>query len=38
MVNQQPETLASALLLLWRHHREDILARVWGSLGGPTRI
>ncbi len=38
MVNQQPETLASALRVLWRNHREDILARVWGSLGGPTRI
>ena len=38
MVNQQPETVASALCLLWRNHREDILARVWGSLGGPSRL
>ena len=38
MVNQEPETLASALRLLWRNHRGDILARVWGSLGGPSRI
>ena len=38
MLNQQPEIMASALRLLWRNYREDILARVWGSLGGPTRL
>ena len=38
MVNQQPETMASALRFLWRNYREEILARVWGSLGGPSRV
>ena len=37
MVDQQSDTLASALRFLWRNYRGDILARVWGSLGGPTR-
>ncbi len=29
MINQQPDTVAGALRLLWRQHREEYLARIW---------
>jgi isopentenyl-diphosphate delta-isomerase type 1 len=38
MINQEPETVAGGLRFAWLYHREQYLARIWGSLGGLSRI